>query len=460
MDTKTPAMKNPLESTARLLTDESWRIRLIEKVLPLSVDHYELRRSYQFRMPIDEFADLVDESGLVDVFLPICWLPKHPLLEFDISDASGTPMPVLERVSNAGAAAEILDAWLERIDEPRPDQTVTALLEDMCYRSLAPWRLASDRRKSKDNVVILHQYYIDLLDVNLAPSACQELLSTANEAVEALLQALSIPVIDDLAINTTLNPAILAPFTRRIENRGGLKEEVERLCGVVRSIAAAAVVSEEAAGWAALLYRATTHWPVLVRMDVKPGSEHIIKTREVRPSGDNKASVTVHEADLGGATSYHLEVRVPEPAVKLHKPPSITDLSGAELGAPGAFDSAKWSGELFTAYSTSIDRPGRPDVARVRIKYSLYLTTVLPDLFALVLVAISLAAALVYRDVMNTGLAAVLLIPTTVVSGFLAIRESTLVARMLRPLRLLEPLANVVLWLVVLSLINMTPAGG
>ena len=68
MDKKTPTATNPLESTTRLLVDESWRIRLIEKVLPLSVDHYELRRSYQFRIPIDEFTDLT-ETQWADILL-------------------------------------------------------------------------------------------------------------------------------------------------------------------------------------------------------------------------------------------------------------------------------------------------------------------------------------------------------------------------------------------------------
>lgn len=451
-----PSM-NPIDPTAVLLRDSNWRIRVVEKITPLTKDHYELRRSYQFRMPIDSFGPFMTESGTVDTFLPVCWLDKQPLLEFDASDQAGRPLSVVERLSNAGIISSILG---NRLADLAPDITLAdpTFLETVCYTSLAPWQQAIDRSTSHDDALALYQYYRDLLDITLPPFKCGELISEAQRVISDVLEAAQVEP-DNRAFMSTLNPLIVAPFTGEVESREELLAEISRIVVQVEAIAEIAAMSGEAATWVRLLYRSSRQWPVLTRTVVRPGSEHLVKIREVRPSGHASPAIVIHRADLAGAMSYHLEVRAPDPSIRLHSQPRIEDLEGNELGSPGAFDTAKWTNELFSAYSTVIDRPERPTTATVSMRFGLYPTTWVPELFGLLLNALALAFALLYRDSMSISLATLLLIPTTVVTAFLAIRDSALVADLLQRLKWGQLSMNVLLWVTVMMLLQIPPVG-
>ena len=432
-------------------------LRVVEKVTPLTKDHYELRRSYQFRMPLDSFEPFADDDGVVDTFLPICWLDKLPLLEFDVTDRSGLPLTVVERVSNAGITAAILDSWMAEVT-PKERLHDSEFFEEVCYTSLGPWQQAVDRTQDHDDGLALYRYYLDLLDIRLPPFKCDQLVDQGRQAVSTLVSAIGLNVGEEEFVST-INPAILAPFTGRIGSRDELLAEASRISDRVESIAEIASTSAEANDCVRLLHRSSRQWPVLTRRKVLPGSEQLIKIREVRPSGDVRPARVIHRADLGGATSYHLEVQAPDPSIRLRDQPTIEDLDGNELGVPGAFDTAKWTNELFSAYSTSIDRPERPESAVVTMKFGLYSTTWVPEVFGLFLNISALVFALLNRSAVSVDLAAMLLIPTTVVSAFLSIRDSTLVSNLLRPLKWAQLATNVLLWVTVLALVDVLGRG-
>ncbi len=448
---------DPLASTAVLLKNDDWRVRLVEKVRPLTKDHYELRRSYQFRMPIDAFYGLSGADGSVDTFLPVCWLDKHPLLQFDVTDQSGTPRSVLERVSNAGVTAAILDDWIADL-APTDGFDDSDFLEEVCYTSLGPWQQAADRTENQDESLALYRYYVDLLGIRLPPFECDRLAEDARLTISEVLAAIGLNSRDD-AFASTLNPTILAPFTSRIGSQDELLGEVARINDRVRAITDLAATSTEAASWVRLLHRSSRQWPVLTRTTVRPGSEVLIKTREVRPSGDVRAARVIHRADLGGAMSYHLEVQAPDPSIRLSNQPRIEDLDEHELGVPGGFDTVKWTNELFSAYSTSIDRPERPETAVVTMRFGLYATTWVPEVFAFLLNSLALGFALSHYNTMSIDLAAMLLIPTTVASAFFSIRDSTLVSHLLRPFKWAQLAMNLLLWMTVLVLVDVPGLG-
>lgn len=449
--------ENPLQSTAVLLKSSSWRVRVVEKVTPLTKDHYELRRSYQFRMPIDAFVNLSDSNGNVDAFLPVCWLDKRPLLELDVTDQTGSSLSVVERVSNAGITAAILDDWIEDL-APVAIFHDERFLEDVCYTSLGPWQQAADRSGVQDEGLTLYRYYVDLLGIRLPPFRCDQLAEDARQVLSKVMAAIGADGHDD-AFASTLNPAILAPFTGRMSSPDELVAEVSRIAERVSAVAEFGATTDETGQWVRLLHRASRQWPVLTRQTVQPGSELLMKTREVRPSGDARPARVIHRADLGGAMSYHLEVRAPDPSIRLRSQPSIEDLAGNELGVPGAFDTAKWTNELFSAYSTSVDRPERPESAVVRMNFGLYPTTWVPEAFGFLLNSFALVFALLNYNAVSIDLAAMLLIPTTVVSAFLSIRDSTLVSNLLRPLKWAQLAANLLLWISVLVLVDVPGLG-
>lgn len=460
MGTYAPTVET-VEATARLLTDGSWRRRVVEKVLPLTADHYELRRSFQFDSPDRLISDLMTSDG-PDLLLPVCWMPKEPLLSFDLHDAGGTPLPVIDRSTNALILAEILDSWQEALGLDIDSRIGLDTLVAVCQTSLAPWNQAERATKSPDAVDILRTYYEDLLGLHVSPVECQAIYDTAVELGSAAIAALGTSDAVDPWIPTTLNPAILAPFTRQVKTPADLFQVINTIADNMLDAITGAASVDGGRSWLELLHRAGDQWPVLVPMPREHDGPLLIKTKEVRKSGDRRSRRFVHEADMSAALSYHLEVRAPEPSVKLKGIPKIYG-PGAQaepLGAPGAFDSARVTDEIFTTYSSSIDRPDRPDHATVEIRYALYATAIAPDAFALALTLSALVITLVFSASIDSSFAAVILIPTTVVAGFITIRDSVLVSSFLRPVRLALPTLNVILWIWVLTIVGLSLSGG
>ena len=106
---------------------------------------------------------------------------------------------------------------------------------------------------------------------------------------------------------------------------------------------------------------------------------------------------------------------------------------------------------MFTAYSSSVDRPNRPAYVAVEIRDGLYPSAFTADRYAL---ALTLVAA-VFRYSVDAAFAAVLLIPTTVVAGFIGTRGSVLASTFMRRYRIALPILNVVLWTWVLALVGV-----
>lgn len=452
-----------IEGVSRLLSTDSWRRRVVEKIVPISHNHYALRRSFQFDSPFPILDSLEpinpgrQPQEFDDLLLPVCWLDKEPLHQFDVFGPNGQSLAVVDRETNSYIVALVLDSWQAASgisDDERLDvDTVLAI----CRSSLDPW---NDAYASSDGDPInaLDRYYESLLGFRINPVRCQSLVAEIPTAILTTLEEGAGGKAD--AFNSLLNPAILAPWVAETESAEDLIALVRRVGEDIDVALAAAKIADGLDDWRRLLTRAATQWPVLVRMPRGADQPFIVKTTELRPSGAKSARRFVHYADIGAALSYHIEVAAPEPAVRLGRPPAFSTLGGLTLGAPGMFDSARYTNELFTAYSSRIDRPERPDRARVDIQYAVYLTTYAPDLFALVLTLIALAVALFFHANVDAVFAAVLLIPTTVVSGFIATRESVLVASFMRRLRLSLPILNIVLWVVVLLLVGLSSGEG
>ena len=434
-----------LELTATLLTDRHWRQRVVEKIRPQSADHYELRRSFQFEIA----AQLLDEAPSPrphPLLLPVCWLPKEALLDLDVTDAAGTPLMVLERRSIAGAMGQILDAWQQEIPGLAGIGFSADLLESICAASLSPWRQEQDRAQNLPAEHALHKYIKNTLGVRLSPQEASDALERGRALAKEAYNLLQRDSTREELDNTATGAAILLPYlVTRPGDRDGVFDEIDAHHNRIERLLRLAAASDEALGWLWILIEAGVRWPLLVTHRTVLDEPFLIKVRELRPSGDDRPRVFRHDGDLAAARSYHLDVEVPDPALRIAVAPSAQDLAGVSVGAPEVFESTRWTEELFTAY-TSLD--DRPDRVSFQVVFGLGFSTRLPYSFALAFVVLALPASFVLN--VDPETAAVLTITPTLVSGYLVTRDVALVTRFLLRARLALVAFNVGLWSVVL----------
>lgn len=431
-----------LEATAVLLTNPlQWRQRVVEQVVPVSADHYELRRSFQFEIPTELFGETAE--GPIDALIPVCWYSKHALLELDVFSETGTPLHVLERRSIAGVLSQILDAWLIDVAGSRFSLS-SSTLESACVASLDPWTTAQSRTKGCDERA-LQAYLQSLLSIDVAIEETESLLVEGrllSARAYELLERDSWPADCD---NTFLVAPLLAPYLApRPTSVGELLETCRGHHTVVESLLRAASSEPEVLGWFATAVEAGVRWPLLTQMTVEPGKPFLIKTREIRDSGrPGDPRTFVHRADLYSARSYHLQVRSPGQSVWIQGEPTAITPSGDAMGAFNLFENSEQTNERFTTY-TSLEP--RPDSLEVTLRFKLHTIGVFGYWFAIILVVTALAAAL--SGTVDVEAAALLTIPTTIVSAFLLVQETPLTARFLRNRRVFLITGSLVLWVV------------
>lgn len=95
-DAATNRSSQILQATARLITTDVWRQRVVEQIKPVSADHYDLKRGFQFEGSSSPVDGLVHNDH-VDTLLPVCWRPKHAMLNLDLTTTGGQSLAVLER---------------------------------------------------------------------------------------------------------------------------------------------------------------------------------------------------------------------------------------------------------------------------------------------------------------------------------------------------------------------------
>lgn len=100
-----------------------------------------------------------------------------------------------------------------------------------------------------------------------------------------------------------------------------------------------------------------------------------------------------------------------------------------------------------------------PSNAEVTIRYKLYPSAVIAELYALALTTVALVIAAVSRGDVDTTFAATILIPTTVVAGFIGACGSVLVSAFLQRYRLALLVSNIALWIWVLWLVRENMEG-
>lgn len=448
-----------VDATGRLLASAEWQQRVVEKVRPLSADHYELRRSFQYEIPRNLVADLVGIEGELDVFLPVCWLPKYALLEFDIRSGEGEPLILLERRSAAGVLANLLEAWRLQVAALESLDFDARLVESVCSASLTPWSVYRQRSQSRgaSDVDATAAYLSALLSFPVAALDVGDALDNGRALASEIYHQVGRDHDYRDRDNAFVVAPLLAPYVDpEILDRPALGEFFEDHSRRVRSVADAARSSDEAYDWCALLAELGIRWPVLVKTRVTVEQPFLVKVREIRESGDrHHPRVFKHRSDLGAARSYHLHVSAPDPSVKIAGEPVATRSDGEQVGADNVFENAELTDQLFVMYTSFDDRP---DWVDVHIEFGLRPSSLLGYLYAILLVGGAIVAAL--GAGVDTGRAALFTIPTTLVSAYLIVGDPPLVARFLRFWRSALILASLSLWVIVLWKVSGCPWEG
>lgn len=440
-----------LEATAVLLTDDSWRRRVIEQMRPVSVDHYELRRSFQFEIPESLFDKSLecDDQGNVEVLLPVCWLPKESLLDFDLRDQVGKPAPILERRSIGGALTTVLDAWQRQIPEMDGIQLSESTIESICSASLSPWHQAHQRRQRLRRVppgTDLSRYLEESTGFLIPADASAALLEKGRQLTFSAFEVLGKRLNPEGLDNTAFSGAVLAPYsTQTYLSTEELVDWIDIHHHALERIIIKAKGSDAVTAWLELLVESGRRWPALVPSTVPIGRPFLYKTREIRSSGSRRPRIFRHRADLASAQSYHIAASAPDPSMRIRRPPEALADDNEPIGAPGTFESFTWSDELFSAYSSL---SSRPEQVTFTFTFGLYRDIWFPYVYAILLVAFALGAAVTQG--VNAAFAAVLTIPTAIVGGFVVSRDSVLLGRLLRWPRILLMSANLTLWVIVL----------
>jgi hypothetical protein len=436
------------EATALLLTSSDWRQRVVEKMRPLSADHYELRRSFQFEIPPGLVGDLA-RQGSIDTLLPVTWLPKHALLDFDVLDASGAPLMVLERRSIAAVLAGILAAWRADLEELEAIAIPAELLESVCWASMSPWNLAIQRGRmaGTSTADIACRHIEELLQIRVSPLDMKGVVERDRDTARRAYTAVGRTPGPDEIDNTLTGTVILAPYlVPRPAERGELLETIDHHTATVSALVSRASDSADVRKWLDVVIRAGSQWPLLARSRVPVDEPFLIKTREVRESGKpSDPREFVHRSDLSAARSYHLHVSAPESNVWMAEEPVVRDPERRTVGPLDVFENSELTDELFTMYTSIPDRPSWVDVT---VRFRLRWTTTIAYIYAMLIAAVGLTVAL--GDGVSESRAAVLTIPTTLVSGFLLARDAPLAARFLRRWRGLLALLSAALWAIVL----------
>jgi hypothetical protein len=436
--------ERPYNATRLLVTTGGWRQRVVEQVRPISPDHYEIRRTFQLEMPPEVFDGMPEDTTL-PIVVPVCWLPKRPLLEFDLTDAHGTPKAVLPRIQNAGVVGRILfDQQVAHLSTTYFD---TPLLVAAAAASVDAWNQQVDAgSRPADDVLI--DYVEQGTGTRIRPSDASRLLEEGRRLTAAAYEVSGLsawwpPSDKD---NPALSGALLVAYADpTVTDRTGLVEWVDHYNARIESVVTEAAGSPEARTWLRMLALAGVRWAVMTTQTCSAGEVFLMKMTEVRPSGHPRVRRFVHDADLAGADSYHLRIHSPDPSVVIR---SVVARGGpdAVIGFPNTFETTRQTDVLFTAYSMNDDRPDRATFEiNLGLRGHVWSSYAMATLIALV------AALAVYSvDRLAADMAAVLAIPVSLVSAFVVVRESTITARYLNwPRRVLIGVSLVV-WMVVI----------
>jgi hypothetical protein len=474
-------LSDKLELTATLLSDpHAWRHRVVEEVTITTTLHYQVWRSYQVLLP-DEIIRpfLSGASGVerVRVLLPVATLPKRQLLAFHLLGPDGSPHCLETRKSTAHVEAYYLLRLAEQIGvsatvlKGLPEK----LLEAICLfmpgiyqekvsskpdTALADYLREGLRFAFSSDELAMARRYAQLAGSLLATALGEDRdpLSSAENILLALPLVEPRPQSADDAM-TLVHDYWWSVTLIEDEARARAAEEEANVRGLLSAIARYgrrydAMTEAELPIAAPALVKISDERPLLENGRPQPGHPGGVDVHGKGPRSRLWARLSHlagaqwfgHRAIMDEASSYHLQLRVADPAAELDAFKVYDPDAKQSLGIP-VFEGVRETDELLALYTSHRERPRQAVIwAYVRAT---------PDVLVTSLVVAGLAWTVAIYSLFGPADPdhfAVLAVPTTFAIALLQIREQTPLGSSLQGRAKLFMLAGLVtLWIIVLA---------
>lgn len=444
MPEKVDLREQPAFSLALLDDAWVWRHRVVETLEVGLADHVSVTTRYQLEFPPDLVANYVGaEASEARLFLPITTRHKKVLLGFSARGPRGGPAHLLLRATIADLEAHYVTGFVQAID----DQGLQDALSYDLIRAIAAAAPATYEHflaeAKGDRVAGLTAYVHGGIGVALTQGELRGLLQIMEPASEALASALGEPIDDrSAAENVLLAMPYLPPSGRPTS-----VEEVHELAEQYTD----AIVGGQVEQWLlALVAEYGRRWEVILEIDAPLREPFTVQLCQERPVVIRGRSLLRHEVALDDARSYHLQVRVIDPSVRIAPGPVLRDSEGAIVGIPN-LEGGRDTAELFAVYSSEPDRPTQA-MAELTLQpvESVRFTATVVEVLAWFAVAAALLVS--GEEALLLAKLGILTIPTTFAVALLLVREQSPVAARLMRWRKRRTLgAFLILWVVTLA---------
>jgi hypothetical protein len=411
-----------VDVTTALITDPlAWRVRVVEQI-DIDNPHSALcRRSLQCAPLRPLLADLgalprraVDTALAV---LPLCPMPKGPLLDFDVDGPGGSPAYLLQRADIAARETAVVEylAAQAGLDLSPARVVVKAALGF----TEGAWQTY---RKDLDLV----GYLTDGTGLPYGAAEIAQWLDLSERATALLAAYAPIPAAEDSAV---LTPALVLPVLLGEQLVPSIGAATEALSAYLDLLTAADSDADDAAGDfldALVDYGSSYDLLAVVRVPLdEPFSVKVVDRRPLRLSPVRNAGT--HTVVLADARSNHVALRVTDPNVRL----AGKVRAGAYGGSGAAYGSftSRTTAEVHAFYAFERDRDYRIALHfRVAVLRRLQLV---PCALGVLLLALAWA---VHDRQPSAGEFALLVGPGALGASLLFARESSALASRLRRL--------------------------
>jgi hypothetical protein len=456
----------------------AWRRRVVEEFTFESGTHVRVQSAYQIAFPPDLIEKYV-KSGQTSakVVLPLTTRQKQPLLNFDLVTGAGTPAFLLSRSSTAVLQRDYL-ARLARLSGQSSvfdDAAVLQLFEAISGFTPDIWREYLRRHQKRRNPA-LKAYITDASRRVVSPS-WQDIQRWEEIALRIGMGLAGYEgrLFDERSSSDDILLA-LPLMPEPPEDPAGVDDLLSRFASGIEACQATAarVVApgEEASNeqidadrFLRVLGEYGARYELVVETEVPVSGPAVLKIAEDRPLNLTLWGHTRQDFAISDAGSAHLEARCKDPNVTfgtqwagVGKGPVVTDENGDVVGI-GLLESARFTPESVSIYTTSADRPLTAKVdLPLRLAPHIYLV-------ALLLSVLNVAALAMAAGVSGGGAPldrlAILSVPTTIAAAFALTREQTaLASRLMRWPRGILVLTTFALWCVVIERLATFHPGG
>lgn len=424
-----------VDGVVELLWHKEWRARVVEKI---EIDRGEYARCHH-AIQAAPLRDFLPESRITGedqaiVALPLQTLPKGPLVNFDVDAPSGQSF-LLKRGAIASIEAIYISRMAESIDVSVSDD-VFQLIGAICEFTPGPWAGYLAEYPTEDQA--LRQYLTEGIGVSITDEDMETWSQLGGEAGKILAAALD----EDYDNKSSADNPLLALPLLTTDADMSIDAITDVLSHFAEFVDSCVDKDGEVSPTLEALADYGRRYEAIVQCEIVLDEPFTIRVSRDINLNRSRTGVISIETVFSDAISNHVAVSVVDPDVDIRRLPA-RQLNGEEVSS---FTLVRSSSEDFAAYGSEPDRPYRI-LFRFRLTPG-WLTLAASATFTLIAL-ISVALLLVVRPLTSDD-AALLVIPTTLIAGLIAVQQrTTLSGQLIAPFRTVSLLAIIALWCIV-----------